>query len=164
MIKNVNIQTSIKDYEADKNHLGKIALYDIAKSTVLYEGDEDDWLELRLKEEKADVDRKVYCLLFVPYTLEQLGSVGWRQSYKNVEQIRLGLSKKMRIRPQGGWMMLGIRRNQDERIISGKEKKVEKGHQFHGGSGGVVFAFADGPDTVQAAGGCGKERTGGRWF
>ena len=74
MIKKVNIKTTIQDYKKNKENYGKVAIYDIAHTTIIREGSEEDWLSLRLEVEKANVDGEVYHLVIVPNSENQIRS------------------------------------------------------------------------------------------
>ena len=77
MIREVNIKTSIEDYKKNKNNHGKVAVFDIDNSEVIYEGNEEDWLRLRLIVEEANVENEIYHLIIVPISNAQIRSFNW---------------------------------------------------------------------------------------
>ena len=85
MIKNVEIRTTIKDYKEDKKNEGKIAIYHIDTSTVIFEGEEYDWIEMNNWVEQKngwisekDIDSEVYHLILVPHRIKQIRGFSWR--------------------------------------------------------------------------------------
>lgn len=78
MIKSVNIQTTIKNYKNNPENQGKIAIYDIASSTIILEGSEDDWAKLQDEVDKKNVNEEIYHLIIVPHSDKLIRSFSWR--------------------------------------------------------------------------------------
>lgn len=78
MIKNVDIKTTIQDYKKNKENDGKIAIYHIATSKVIFEGNEEDWAEMQDKVEEGNKDSELYYLIIVPHSGRQIRAFSWR--------------------------------------------------------------------------------------
>ncbi len=72
MIKAVNIKTTIPEYKKNVKNQGKIAIYDIDTSTVIYEGTENDWSKMQDEVEKHNAVNEVYHLIIVPHGFRTL--------------------------------------------------------------------------------------------
>ena len=77
MIKQMDLQTSIADYKKDKKNSGKIAIYEIATNTIIFEGEEKDWVEMETKVESLNTDSEKYYLVIVPHSKKQVRAFSW---------------------------------------------------------------------------------------
>lgn len=85
MIRETKIKTTIKEYKNRKENEGKTAIFQLDDSTVIFEGDETDWVEMQIWvdehngwTEKKNLSTEKFYLITVPRKIKAIQGFLWR--------------------------------------------------------------------------------------